>query len=335
MGFQRISHWSRAALLCALACNIPLAVRAQARDKAAAEALFDEGRKLMAAGDYAAACPKFAASQALDAGVGTQLNLADCYEKLGKTASAWALFRETSAAARSAGSPERERIARERAAALEPQLSYLTIMAPAEAENVTITRDAMRLDAAAIGSALPVDPDDYEIAASAPGKRPWSIRVRVAPTSRVSVNVPLLEDEPLVAEKTAAELRAMEPQLTAAAATAQPPAPSSTQELIGIIGTGAGVAALAVGGLFGLKAATTWSDAKANCDPYPYCGEDGQRLANDAQQSATISTIATVAGGVLLAGGLVLWLTAPGEPRETETALLVGPGSVELRGSFQ
>jgi hypothetical protein len=316
MTFHRVGI---AALLCLLACGT---ARAQERDKAAAEALFDEGRKLMAAGDYAAACPKLEASQALDAGIGTQLNLADCYEKLGKTASAWALFRETSAAARSAGSTERERIARSRAEALESQLSHLTILAPAEAETLTVTRDATRIDAAAIGSALPVDPGDYTIAASAPGKRGWSTTVRVGPASRVSLSVPLLEDDtPQTTEMPPP------PPLTAA--------PSNTQKLIGIITSGTGIAALALGGYFGLRAASSWSDAKANCDPYPYCGEDGQRLADDAQQSGTVATIATIAGGVLLAGGLVLWLTAPGQPRQTETALLIGPGSVQLRGSFQ
>ncbi|HTU57049.1 MAG TPA: hypothetical protein VMF89_01425 [Polyangiales bacterium] len=321
---------SFAVWLCALACSTVLSARAQDHDKAAAEALFDEGRKLMAAGDYAAACPKLAASQALDAGVGTSFNLADCYEKLGKTASAWALFRETAAAARNAGSPERERVARSRADALASQLAHLTILAPAEAETLQITRDGTRIDAAAIGSALPVDPGDYTIAASAPGKLPWSTIVRVPAASRVSLNVPLLEDEPRVAEQNANELRAIEPQLTAAT-----PAPSNTQKLIGIIASGTGVAALAVGGYFGLRAASTWSDAKSGCDPYPYCGEEGQRLANDAQQSGTAATIATVAGSVLLAGGLVLWLTAPGPAGDTETALLVGPASVQLRGTFQ
>jgi len=330
MTSHRVSTMSFAVWLCALACITAQLAHAQDRDKAAAEALFDEGRKLMAAGDYTAACAKLAASQALDAGIGTSLNLADCYEKLGKTASAWALFRETAAAARNAGSPERERVARSRAEALEPQLSHLTILAPVEAETLAITRDGARIDAAAIGSALPVDPGDYTIAASAPDKLPWSTTVRVGHTSRVSLSVPLLEDEPRVAEKNERDLRAIEPQLKAAS-----PAPSNTQKLFGIITSGTGVAALAVGGYFGLRAASTWSDAKSSCDPYPYCGEEGRRLATNAQQSGTIATIATVAGGVLLAGGLVLWLTAPGPARETETALLVGPTSVQLRGTFQ
>jgi serine/threonine-protein kinase len=326
-----ISRPSLAALLAALLCvgAFGPTAHAQERDKAAAEALFDEGRKLMAAGNFGAACVKLEASQALDAGVGTQLNLADCYEKLGKVASAWAQFRETITAAHNAGSIERERVAKQRAEALEPQLSYLTVHAANE-PGLTLTRDTTRLDAAALGSALPVDPGSYVIAAVAPGKLRWSTTVTVGPAgARVNVNVPELELEP-EAPLVAAAPAPPAPQLTAAS-----PAPSNTQKLIGIITTGSGVAALAIGGFFGLQAAGRWSDAKAKCDPYPYCGENGQRLAKDAQSSGTISTITFIAGGALLAGGLVLWLSAPGPARATETALLVGPGAVQLRGSFQ
>ena len=67
--------------------------RAQAptsTDKVAAEALFEEGRRLVAAGSFVDACPKFADSQRLDPSPGTLLNLASCYEKLGRSATAWA-----------------------------------------------------------------------------------------------------------------------------------------------------------------------------------------------------------------------------------------------------
>ena len=323
----RLHYLVVAALLCAGSAD---RVCAQERDKAAAEALFDEGRKLMAAGDFKAACSKLEASQALDAGVGTQLNLADCYEKLGRTASAWAQFRETITAARNAGSSERERVAKQRAEALEAQLSYLTISAPDE-PNLSVTRDASKVDAAAIGSALPVDPGAYVIAAVAPGKRRWSTTVNVGPSGdRVHVSVPSLEPE----QSPQAEPVALQPQLTPQPTAA---APSHTQKLLGIITTGSGVAALAVGSFFGLNAASRWSDAKADCDPYPYCGESGKQLAQDAKRSGTVSTVAFIAGSALLAGGLVLWLTAPSEAPDTESALAlgVGPGSVQLRGSFQ
>ena len=80
--------------------------------KAAAQALFDEGKRLMDAGQFAQACPKFADSEKLDPGVGTLLNLGVCYEKNGQTASAWATYKEAASAAANAGEAAREKYAR-------------------------------------------------------------------------------------------------------------------------------------------------------------------------------------------------------------------------------
>src|SRR3954467_7016553 len=81
-------------LCLAMPVAFPRAAHADATlaDKAAAQSLFDQGRSLMTKGQYAQACPKLAESQRLDPGLGTQFNLADCYEHLGQTASAWAGF---------------------------------------------------------------------------------------------------------------------------------------------------------------------------------------------------------------------------------------------------
>ena len=62
-----------------------------ARDRAAAEATFRQATALMDEERFAEACEKFAASQDLDPGLGTLLHLADCYDRAGRTASAWAL----------------------------------------------------------------------------------------------------------------------------------------------------------------------------------------------------------------------------------------------------
>src|SRR5579883_2794024 len=100
---------------------------ATAADPAAAESLFDQGRQLMDQGRYSEACPKFEESQRLDPGLGTQFHLADCWEHLGRTATAWALFREVESQARAQGEGSREKIAHDRAATLQPMLPRLVI----------------------------------------------------------------------------------------------------------------------------------------------------------------------------------------------------------------
>ncbi len=75
----------------ALCLTAPQAAFAQtaAERAAAAQVLFDDALKLTNAGRYAEACPKFKSAQDLDPGMATQFRLADCYEHIGKTASAW------------------------------------------------------------------------------------------------------------------------------------------------------------------------------------------------------------------------------------------------------
>src|SRR6185437_15434982 len=97
---MRRRRWQAVLGLCAVGAALGLwtgerPARAQnASDKAAAEALFDAAKKLYADKKYAEACTRFDASEKLDRGIGTLLYLADCYEHVGRTASAWATFRE-------------------------------------------------------------------------------------------------------------------------------------------------------------------------------------------------------------------------------------------------
>jgi hypothetical protein len=69
---------------------------------------FDDGKRLAAQGRYAESCPKLAESQRLDPAPGTLMNLADCYENAGLTASAWATWLEAASATKQAGQVERE-----------------------------------------------------------------------------------------------------------------------------------------------------------------------------------------------------------------------------------
>src|SRR5580704_14583725 len=101
--------------------------RADNANAAAAEVLFAEGRRLVNAGDFANACPKFAESERLDPSVATLLNLGACYEKAGRTASAWATFREAISAAQAAKRDDYLQTAQKRATALEPTLSRIII----------------------------------------------------------------------------------------------------------------------------------------------------------------------------------------------------------------
>ena len=142
-----------------------------AHDTAAAEAAFAEARALIRQGQYIEACPKLEASFTLDPALGTLLNLSDCFERTGRTASAWVRYREAAAMAVQQGHREREAIARERIAALEPQLCRLTVRTSTR-PNLEVKRDGVIVDRAAIGLPVPVDRGRTSSAPTPQAQRP-------------------------------------------------------------------------------------------------------------------------------------------------------------------
>ncbi len=305
-----------------------LAAHAQGSDKVAAEALFSEGRRLMAEGRIAEACQKFEASQKIDPGVGTSLNLAECYERSGKTASAWAQFREAVSLARATGSADREQLARERAEALEKRLARLTISIQGAAPSgLEVRRDGARLDPAELGIAIPVDPGSHAVTASAPGRAAYSTTVDVTGDGAlVNVEIPELPPEAASPPPPASSV-------STALDTSSSSSSSSSQKTLAAVALGLGGAGLIVGGLFGFKASSTWDDAKAECSDYPYgCGPEGKSLEDDARSQALLSTIGFGAGIALVATGAVLWFTA-GSSSDAPTVGL-GPAGASVRGSF-
>jgi hypothetical protein len=318
--------WSLAA---AVALAAPLA---SAQDQAAtAEALFREARDLSAHGRYAEACPKFAASQKLDPGYGTLYNLGECLTHEGKTASAWAAFHEAASLARTAGQAEREAKAARAVVALETKLERITISVTAPLQGLLVRRDGITIDAAAWGSALPVDPGKHLIEASAPGKKTFSIEVTTAgPGKPVTVEIQALLDAPI------------EPAPLAAPRPLAPPADSGAGRRVAAYVTGGvGVAGIVVGAVMGSMARSKWNEAQMqHCRTSTLCDAEGVDLVSGAQTGATVATIGFIAGGALLATGVVLFATALPKRPATTGRLVLSPmlaptqGGLSLRGSF-
>src|SRR4051812_17855482 len=162
-----------------IATTVSTAVWAQPSDTTSlAQQLFNQGRELAKNNDWAAACPKFEASLRYDPALGTRLNLATCYEKVGKIASAWGIYRDAAELAGKAGDPKRRDYALKQAVALEKRLPRLTITASAQTAGLAVTRDGVPIDPSAFGTPLYVDPGSHEIKASAPGFVPRRCRSR-------------------------------------------------------------------------------------------------------------------------------------------------------------
>lgn len=336
---MRRSYYLSAGVVLALAGP----ARAQtASEKASAEALFQAGRELLAAGKYADACAKLEASQRLDAGLGTLLYLADCYEKAGRLASAWATFKEAESLAMARSEPPRAQVALKRAIALEPRLPKLWIkMADGNPPDTQVKRNGAMVPRESWGLALPVDAGEQRVEVSAPGRKPWSTTISIpGEATNTSLDVPLLEQAPME-EKPAAPAPAPAAPLDSGPVESE--STGSGQRTIGLVVGGVGIVGIGVGSFFGLRAKSKNDDSKAHCPNDPnVCDAVGTELRNDAKSAAGLSTAFMIGGGALLATGIVVFLTAPsGSGKEARVSGLhvaadVGrtQGQLTLGGAF-
>ncbi|HEY2510764.1 MAG TPA: hypothetical protein VGI39_07910 [Polyangiaceae bacterium] len=322
-----------------------------ASNQAAAQALFEQARQLMADGKFADACPKLAESQRLDPGAGTLLNLGHCYEKNGQTASAWVTFKDAAAAADLKHRADWSQRARERAHQLEPILSKLTIDVPADARalGVQVRRDGVEVGNAEFGVPIPVDPGEHALEAVAPAKKRWTTKVTVRPKGDVAhVVVPTLEDEPgpSTAATTPAPVTSPAAASTGSAGTSAPLAATTGMEsssssssgsglrTAGLVVGGVGIAGLIVGGIFGGVALSKNSASKNDCPSSPCpatsTGQQGYQENSDASSAATISTASMIGGGVLVAAGAAMFLLAPKSHSTTGVRVMPAVGANEL-----
>lgn len=304
-------------------------------DRAAAETLFDEAVKLLEANNAAAACPKLEESQRLDPGVGTLLYLADCYKEVGRTASAWATFREAAYAAKAAGQYDREQTASAEAEALRPKLTYVVFnVAGADTPGLQVKRDGQAVGKALWESPMPMDAGEHQLEVSAPQKKTWTGTFSVAdvPQQTTTVPIPLLEDAP------------PEPVITLGPQTGQPPlqdrkGKGKLQRTFGWVAAGVGVVGLGLSGAFALMAVSDHNSADKEClaTNRLQCNADGVELGESAVNKANIAGVMLGVGGVLAATGVILIVTAPSDSDSAQIGIGAQVGAlngVTVNGAF-
>jgi hypothetical protein len=305
--------------------------RASGDEVAAAQVLFEEGRRRMAEHDYAGACPKLEESQHLAPGAGTEFNLADCWENVDRLASAWAAFLDVADLTHRRGEPERERAARDRAASLEPRLGRITIDVPPAQRipELGVQRDGQDVREALWGVSVPVDAGEHRVEARAPGRRPWSMIVRAVDGQTIGVSIPDLPASPASVEFAPLE----HPATESAAPAAPPPAPVAPWLALGgsVVLAGVGVLGLVeydhnVGSYNSNGACPSISAANrpASC----------QGFVDAANTWKTVAIVDFVASGLALAGAATLWITAPHQPRAAAIRCHLGIASMGCAGVF-
>ena len=292
-----------------------------ATSTAKADKLFNEAIPLMESGDFEAAARKLEASFELDPAFATAMNLAACYEKTGKVASAWRRYRTAARLAEKNGEGELQKEANQAARGLKKDLPTLVIEVDASTrglEGLRVTRGDQPVTSSEFGTSIYLDPGEYEIEAAAPGHEGFTTRVTAARGKSVTATIPALE-------ATAEETPVIEP-VGDTAAESDASGGGSSRRVIGWTGIGTGVVAMAVGAVFARSAHLKWNNTitEGGCDPETeLCTLEGQEQADSARLHADTATVMVSAGVALVAIGTWLVWTG-GDKKSPRVAPTVG-----------
>jgi hypothetical protein len=165
-----------------------------------------------------------------------------------------------------------------------------------ELSAVTVTMDGERVADHLDGTALSLDPGSHELTFEAKGQPPLT--------------------KTLVLHE--GEKNRRETILIGAPAAPSSPSPvvatsdsGHGRRVLGVVAGATGLAGVVLGGVFGGLTFSSWGEASDSCPKYVHCSAQAISEGNNASTYATVSTIGFIAGGVLLAGGLTLYFTAP------------------------
>lgn len=310
--FRSGVRFARLFSLCLWATLVLSSSSLWAQDRAAAEALFEDGVEAAEAGDFATACEKFLASNRLDSAPGTVLNIADCKEQLGQVASAWQRYREAAQKLPEGG--ERASYAIERAEALFPRLPWVTLELDEVPEGTTVQRGEEPIPLAALGSRLPVDPGTHVFEVRAPGREPTQTRVRLEEGQKRTVQLSLGESEP--------KEQAVPPGQDESSTVIRDTGSSGPSEkrTYGWVAVGTGAAAVGLGSIAGVMAIDRKNIVESECVDEVCRSEAGAQAAVDGRTFATMSTVGFAVGAAAVGVGLYLLLS----PDQAEREITVG-----------
>lgn len=278
------------------AAQAPVVAAAQDTNRTVlAEALFQEGRELLARGNVHDACEKFKASLDVEREVGAVAALAYCHQREGKTASAWAEYIEVRDDARKRQRDAQERYATEQIAALEKVLRRVSFkIAGASPSNVTVAVDGVVVPEAARASLLPYDPGAHLVIASTPDHESWQKAVVLDPGPGVTV----------------VEISFRESSVRVAPAKREDTGAPRTPRLVaGGALVACGVAAFVLGAYLQFSVTPGHEDAATflRREAYDEAGFEDRR--DRARAASTLGITSMVLGTLAAAGGAALVLT--------------------------
>lgn len=318
MATHRTLTWMVAPIV---AVALSWAAPAMADKVADAEALFNQAKELRDAGNFERACPLFEDSQRLDPQLGTLINLADCYEKQGKWATAWARYKAAIEIAEKR-SDDRIGFVREGRDRVEPKVPKLVITVTNDAEGLTVRRGGVKLSDTMYGVRLPVDPGLVPVTIQ---RGDEVLERREVEAKEGEVSTLELDLAAIAAAHPPPPEPKPEPAMQPAPVPVTPTEPyDPTHRNVGLIIGAVGATAVLVAGGLEIAALVKKGDANApdSC-VNKFCTQEGLDAASSAKTFAEVGQWLGIGGLVTLAVGATVFFTAPSEPDDEASARLI------------
>lgn len=301
-----------------------------------------DAQTVIAQGRYKEACPALEESWYGTADPLVRWSLPACWEKAGRAARAWGLYRELAALPQS--SAEDRQVARARAAALEPRLARLAIHVSEPAlAGLRVNIDGEPLPSRRWGSELRLDVGRHRLDARAPGHRAWEHVIQAnagGPPTRV--DIPRLElgagDDTLESASPSTSVSPMD-------GSGEPARPTGPDYTAAYIAGGIGVAGLAVGGIAWRLAASKSAESRQSCAGQtegctPAPKDDREAARRYARAAHRVSQIGLGVGALALIAGGVLYFVTKDEEAEPANRVRVAPSigmdelGISVSGAF-
>ncbi len=268
-------------------------------------ATYRAGVTAATAGQWTEAKRLFLQTIALRSSPKALFSLAQSEEQLGETASAQASYEEARAAAVTAREAEVVRAVDQAQAALEPRVPHVHLVIRGA------TGATARLDGRPLASSLVVaaDPGRHRLVVEAQDCEPFATTIDLRERQQFELVVdlhPLRRPSPLGGARPATATLAVSPPSPSTAK-----ARDSVAATLGLVTAGVGIVGLGLGTYFGVEARTKNDESYGDGCRGNVCPSSAAATRNSALSWAGASTAAFIAGGVLAAGGIVVWLAAP------------------------
>jgi hypothetical protein len=227
--------------------------------------------------------------------------------------------------------------------ALLLRIPKLTIQLDGSADGVEVRLDTALVPAALVGAERPVNPGKHMVEAKA-GDSIASEEVTLAEGESRSVTLKLpavAAPPPPVTPPAATPAAPVEPAPVPPPSPAAPqadlgPGPGGLQRTLGWVGLGVGGAGLLFGGITGMMVLSKKSKLDDGDCLDGGCGPSAWDAVDSYNSYRTISTVGFVVGGVGLAAGAVLLITAPSRSERPQAFVspYLGVASAGVTGSF-